>query len=78
MWSNGPPVRTVAEPLVPDLAGKLAELKRAKERQDAERAQQLLEADEKFEMMKELLLTEHALLRKTNFRSFHCFRNTVS
>ena len=51
------------EPIVPDLTGTLEELKRIKEEQDAKHAQELQEAEEKFENMKELLLTENALLR---------------
>jgi len=53
----------VTEPIVPDLTKKLNEQKRIKEEQDAEHSQQLQEVDEKFETMKELLLTENALLR---------------
>ena len=64
----------VTEPIVPDLTKKLNEQKRIKEEQDAEHSQQLQEVDEKFETMKELLLTENALLRQLIRSSFseHC------
>ena len=56
------PVR-VTEPIVVDLTKRLADLQRVKEEQDEEQAQELQEAEDKFESMKELLLTENTLLR---------------
>jgi len=58
-----------SEPIVPDLTARLDELKRVKERQDAQHSQELDETDEKLETMKELLLTENALLRQSLYRS---------
>jgi len=49
--------------MVPDLTGQLDELKSIKQRQDDKHAKELQEAQEKFDSMKELLLTENALLR---------------
>jgi len=51
------------EPEVPDLTERLNELKLVKEKQDAKHEQEVQDADEKFENMKEVLLTENALLR---------------
>ena len=53
----------VTEPIVVDLTKRLADLQRVKEEQDEEQAQELQEAEDKFESMKELLLTENTLLR---------------
>ena len=54
----------MTEPIVPDLTGKLDELQSKKEDRDAKHARELEEADERLETMKELLLTENALLRQ--------------
>ena len=53
---------------------KLKELRRVKEKQDAVHAQELQEAEEKFDNMKEVLLTENALLRQSSVTSVvvHC------
>jgi len=51
------------EPIVPDLKGRLDELQRIKNEQDAKQAQELPEAQEKFDTMKDLLTTENTLLR---------------
>ena len=53
------------EPIVPDLTEKLDELKRIREQQSAKQAEELQEAEEKYDNMKELLLTENALLRQS-------------
>jgi len=47
------------------LTEKLDELKRIREQQSAKQAEELQEAEEKYDNMKELLLTENALLRQS-------------
>ena len=67
------------EPIVPDLTEKLNELRRIKAKQDAVHAQELQEADDKFENMKEALLTENALLRQSSVISLYTVvQNTSS
>jgi len=48
-----------------------------KEKQDEKQAQELQEAQEKFDNMKELLLTENALLRQL-YLSYLSFLQSVS
>jgi len=61
-------LNTCTEPVVVDLTHRLDQLRRFREQLNADQAQEADKADEKFEAMKELLVTENGLLRQFIYR----------